>query len=386
MTEPIRSIALITSNAASLVNFRLPLVQAMVASGLSVHALAPDFTDGERAALRAAGAQPVDISMERTGMRPLRDLADLRRLAWVLRDLRPDATLSYFIKPIIYGSLAARRARVPRRFALMAGLGYVFTPSGRESVKRRILRQIVTRLYKAGFGACERVLFHNRDDLDYVVRARMIAPAKALVISGTGVDLSRFATAPVPSGPPRFLLIARMLTEKGVREFAEAAAMVRTRYPKAEFHLVGGLDSNPGALTGEEIGQWVSSGTVVWHGHVADVRPHIRTASVYVLPSYREGKPRSTQEAMAIGRAVVTTDAPGCRDTVEEGVNGFKVPVRDAAALATAIERFIVQPELAVTMGAQSRRLAEAIFDVNVINATVLAALGINRWCQSGSH
>lgn len=379
MADDIRSIAIITSSAASFVNFRVPLAKALVRAGLTVHGLAPDFSDEQRMILRDAGVRALDIPMDRAGMRPLRDFVDFLRLRAVLKRLKPDAVLGYFIKPIIYGTLAARAAGVKHRFALVAGLGYVFTPgTGKPGMGRRALRSSVSRLYKVALAGCARVFFHNGDDLDQMAREGLVDPAKALVVGGTGVDLSRFEVVPPPVQPIRFLMIARLLREKGVREYAEAASILRTRHPETEFHLAGDLDVNPGSLAREEVEAWVREGRIIWHGHVDDVRPVIAAASVFVLPSYREGKPRSTQEAMAMGRAVVTTDAPGCRDTVEEGVNGFKVPVGDPAALGGAMERFISDPGLAASMGKESRRLAEEWFDVHKINALILRTIGVD--------
>ena len=376
--EPIASIALISSNGPSLANFRGPLIAALVSSGVRVWALAPDLDDRTRRALREIGAEPVDISLDRAGLRPVRDALDLIRLRKVLRRLRPDAVFGYFIKPVIYGTLAARLAGVPRRFALVPGLGYVFTPqAGRESFRRRALRIAVSRLYALAFASSERIFFHNEDDRDQLVGAGLLPRAKTLLLAGTGVDLSRFDPGPPTAGPLRFLLIARLLREKGVAEYAEAARLVRAANPRIEFHLVGGADPNPGAIPPAQIEQWVAAGLLVWHGHVDDVRPFLRDCCVYVLPSWREGKPRSTQEAMASARAVITTDAPGCRETVIEGVNGFKVPVRDAPALAAAMLRFVDEPHLVARMGAESRRLAEERFDVVEINRRILSALGV---------
>lgn len=379
MAKRIRSIALISSSAQSLTNFRGPLIAALAGTGIKVWALAPDFDPTERARMTALGAEPVDISLDRAGMHPLRDLRDVRRLTHVLRGLRPDATFAYFIKPVIYGSLAARRAGVPRRFALMAGMGYVFTPGeGRAGARRALLRRVVARLYRAGLGACEMVFFNNGDDLAQLGAAGLIDLAKGVVLGGTGVDLNLFPPAPPVTRPVRFLMIARLLREKGVAEYIEAARRVKAVHPEVEFHLAGDTDVNPGALTQEEVLGWQAEGLVRWHGHIADVRPLIAESSVYVLPSWREGKPRSTQEAMATGRPVVTTDAVGCRDTVEEGVNGYKVPVRDPEALAAAMLRFVAAPETIPAMGAASRRMAEDLFDVHRINARILETLGLS--------
>ncbi len=382
---PIRSIALITSNALSLANFRLPLIEAFAGAGLKVWALAPDFDAGTRRLLEAAGAEPVEIRLDRTGMHPLRDLADAARLTRILRRLRPDAVFSYFIKPVIYGSLAARMAGVPRRFALMAGMGYVFTLSERPSRKRRLLRAMVMRLYRRAFRACERVFFHNGDDLDEMVAMTLLPRDKTVLLAGTGVDLDRYRPAPPVEQPLRFLLAARLLREKGIEEYVAAGRILKARRPDLEFHLAGGLDPSPGALTRDWVEASVRDGIITWHGHVDDIRPLIAGSSVYVLPSYREGKPRSTQEAMAMGRPVVTTDAPGCRDTVEEGVNGFMVPVGDSPALAAAMERFAETPTLVGIMGEASRHLAEERFDVSKINRKILGALGIEAAAGAAS-
>ncbi|MBO9622455.1 MAG: glycosyltransferase family 4 protein [Sphingomonas sp.] len=375
----IRSIALVTSYGLSLPNFRGPLISALVARGIHVYALAPDFDEKTRAAVIRLGAEAIDISMERTGMRPARDFIDAVRLWKQLRQLKPDATFSYFIKPVIYGSLAARFAGIPRRFAMVAGLGYVFTPDGtRETLKRRVLKVVASVLYKVAFSACRRVFFQNEDDVAQFVDAGLIDPDKVVRLNGTGVDLTALAVSPPIESPPTFLLMARLLREKGIYEYAAAARIVRSRHPEARFLLLGDVDPNPGGLSRDEVSDWVRDGIIEWLGHVDDVRPWIAQSSVYVLPSYREGKPRSTQEAMAVGRAVITTDAPGCRDTVIEGVNGFLVPVRDAQALAQAMLRFIEQPDLIARMGHQSRVLAEERFDVVKINAVILGELGLS--------
>jgi glycosyltransferase involved in cell wall biosynthesis len=374
----IRTLALVSSIAYSLPNFRGPLIRALVDRGIRVLALAPDFDDRIREEVRRFGAEPVDISLDRTGMHPLRDLRDMGRLVAQLRRLKPDAVLCYFIKPVIYGTLAARLAGISRRYALVAGLGYVYTRGGRgDPLRRKALRAVVSTLYRIAFKACRRVFFQNEDDIAEFVAAGLIDPGRVVRLEGTGVDLDRLRFVPPPPGPPGFLLMARLLREKGICEYVDAARIVRARHPEVRFRLLGGLDPNPGGLTQKEVEGWAAEGVIEWLGHVDDVRPWIAESSVYVLPSYREGKPRSTQEAMAVGRPVITTDAPGCRDTVEEGVNGFLVPVGQVAPLAAAMERFIADPSLIETMGRASRALAERRFDVHKINEKILEAMEI---------
>jgi glycosyltransferase involved in cell wall biosynthesis len=310
-------------------------------------------------------------------MNPLRDALDMLRLAVVLRRLRVDVSFAYFAKPVIYGTLAAWLARVPRRVAMIEGLGYVFTPADdRLPWRRRLLRGAVGRLYRAALAGAAQVIFLNSDDVDEFVSRGLVARQKAFRLGGIGVDLAEWALAPPVLSPVTFVLAARLLREKGIAEYAEAARRVKARHPEARFVLLGGLDPNPGGLTRAEVEAWVAQGVLEWPGHV-DVKPWLAKASVYVLPSYREGVSRSTQEAMAMGRPVITTDAPGCRETVVEGENGFLVPVRDIGALAERMSRFIERPELIEIMGRRSRQLAEERFDVRRINAQLLEILGI---------
>lgn len=371
-----KTIAIITSQAFSLVNFRGPLIRELVARQVKVFALAPDFDDEQRRAILELGAQPVDFSLARTGMNPLRDGLDTIRLALLLRRLRPDVTLGYFIKPVIYGTLAAWVARVPRRVGMIEGLGYVFTPSGNSMTwRRQWLQRAVSGFYKLSLAKAHKAIFLNPDDINEFVGKGLVEENKVANLGGIGVDLDEWFPVPVVQKPMTFLLVARLLREKGIVEYAEAARRVKAIHPAARFVLLGGLDPNPGGLSRAEVESWVNEGLLEWPGHVP-VKPWLAQASVYVLPSYREGVPRSTQEAMAMGRPVITTDAPGCRETVVEGENGFLVPVRDPEALAKAMLRFIENPQLVETMGRASRALAERRFDVNKVNAKMLGWLG----------
>ena len=370
------SIAIITSQAFSLVNFRGPLIARLVEKGLTVFALAPDYDEDIRRQITEKGAVPVDFSLSRAAMNPVRDMADILRLALLLKRLGPGMTLTSFIKPVMYGSIAAWLAGVPKRFSMIEGLGYVFMDDIHAiSFRRRVLRWGVSRLYKLALSCNLRVFFLNNDDMQFFLDEKLVSHNQIAYIDGIGLDLDYYRLEPPVTGPVTFIYIGRMLREKGLYDFIEAAKRVRSRFSEARFVLVGGVDCNPGSVSERELLAWVRDGLVEWTGCIDDVRDELRKASVFVLPSYREGKPRSTQEAMAAGRPVITTEVPGCRETIENDRNGFLVAVRSPEALAQAMIRFIEEPALIESMGSESRRIAEQRFDVHAINRTIMDVL-----------
>ena len=373
------SFLLIASHPDSVLNFRGPLLAALQAQGVQVHVAMPGGGSLDVCRqLQGRGGVVHTIPMQRTGMNPLADLATLIALFRLMRQLRPQWVLGYTIKPVIYGSLAARLAGVPERFALITGLGYAFT--GEQSGgKRGLLRKLVQRLYAAALAGSHKVFFQNPDDEILFRQLGILAPrTPSVVVNGSGVNVAEFSVSALPSYPS-FLLIARLLGDKGVREYAQAAAKVKSKYPEARFQLVGWIDDNPAAIIQDELDEWTASGTLEFLGKLSDVRPAIAESSVYVLPSYREGTPRTVLEAMAMGRAIITTDAPGCRETVVNGDNGFLVPVKSVDDLAAAMEQFITDPSLAERMGQRSREIAEQKYDVHKVNEVMLREMGITK-------
>ncbi|MBY6192898.1 glycosyltransferase family 4 protein [Marinobacter hydrocarbonoclasticus] len=372
-----KTFLLIASFPDSLIKFRGPLLRALVAKGLDVHVAAPDLADVPdiRTELEALGITLHEIGLKRTGTNPVADLATVAELWRLMRRIRADYVLGYTIKPVIYGSLAAWLAGLPNRFALVTGLGYAFT--GEASGKRGLLRKLIQRLYRFGLSKSRKVFFQNPDD-EALFRQLKLLPADipSCVVNGSGVDVADYALAPLLE-KPSFLLIARLLGDKGVREYAQAARKVKTQYPDAVFRLVGWIDDNPDAISQQELDEWVNTGIVEFLGKLADVRPAIADCNVYVLPSYREGTPRTVLEAMAMGRPVITTDAPGCRETVTDGDNGFLVPLKAVDELAAAMIRFIENPKLVGKMGQRSRQVAEQKYDVHRVNEFMLAEMGI---------
>jgi glycosyltransferase involved in cell wall biosynthesis len=370
-------VVVVASLAFSLVNFRGALLAAMAAAGHEVIACAPEDDADVRAALARMGVRYERIPMERASLDPKADVATLSALVRLLRAERPDILLAYTQKPIVYGGLASRIVKGSRFYAMVSGLGYVFTESG--SRRRRLLRFLVSRLYGFAIHHARAVFVFNRDDKAEMLRRHIVRPDHTVIqVPGSGVDLAHYPHQPVPEGPPVFLLIARLLRDKGLGEYAEAARLVRARYPDCRFRLLGPVDPNPSGISPSELNAWRDEGVIDYLGETRDVRPHLQRSSVFVLPSwYREGLPRTILEALATGRAIITTDAPGCRETVIAGENGFLVPVRDAGAVAEAAMRFAEDPALAVRMGERSRALAEAHFSVERVNGLLLAAMGL---------
>ena len=362
----------------SLLQFRGALIDALLEQKLQVHIAAPDLHSNSvlREQLEQKGLILHDIPLRRTGMNPVADLKCLFHLWLLMRRMKPDFVLGYTIKPVIYGSLAAWLARVPRRYALITGLGYAF--QGQEDGdKRSRLRRVVQGLYALGLRHTHKTFFQNPDDEALFRKLELLRPGSlSCVVNGSGVDVHEYSVAPVPA-EPHFLLIGRLLGDKGVREYAQAASIVRATRPDAVFSLAGWIDQNPDSVAQHELDDWTSTKTLNFLGRLSDVRPAIADCAVYVLPSYREGTPRTVLEAMAMGRAVITTDAPGCRETVVDGDNGYLVPVRSATALAAAMQRFIDEPDLAARMGARSRQIAEHKYDVRKVNAIMLREMGI---------
>lgn len=370
-------IAVISNAACSLLNFRGPLLVEMRRRGHDILAFAPDHDETTRTALRQMGVEPIDYRIFRTGTNPLADAATVLQLWKLLRRYRPDVSLGYFIKPVIYGSIAASLAGVLRRYAMIEGLGFAFTTTSHQSWRRSILQGILSALFRLSLRHVTRTIFLNPDDRAEFLRRGLVSEEKSGLLGGIGVDLSEWPALPCPRPEKTaFILVARLLRDKGITEYAEAARLVRRDYPDTRFLLIGGHDANPAAVPLASVRQWADEGIIEWPGFVA-VQPWFEQASVFVLPSYREGVPRSTQEAMALGLPVITTDVPGCRETVMDGVNGFLVPPRNAEALAEAMRRFIDDPDLVTAMGVQSRRIAEERFDVHKQNEKLLEMIDL---------
>jgi glycosyltransferase involved in cell wall biosynthesis len=355
-----------------LYNFRSPLALALRDAGHDVLLISPAGDYGEK--LRQLGLRWQPLPMERRSLNPFREALLLLHLVRLCRRERPDLIHSFTIKCAVYGSLVARLARVPRRVNAVAGLGYVFTNAG---LKARVLRPLLRMLMRLALdGERARLILQNPDDLAFFQQARIVSSERIRVIPGSGVDCERFSPTPRTddsSSSCRVLLAARLLWDKGIAEFVEAARQLRAQGHSIRFLLAGTSDfGNPAAVQESTINTWTEEGVVEWLGHVDDMPGLLNSVDVAVLPSYREGLPKSLIEAAACALPLIATDAPGCREVVEHEVDGLLVPVSDAHALAHAIARLYKDSSLRKTFGTRARAKALSRFEGGIIVANTM--------------
>lgn len=373
------TILVVDAYGRAFLNFRRHFIEALVGAGNEVIAAAPDFDADLRAAVVQLGATPLDIDLERTGMNPVRDLRSVIGMTRLMRKAGPDVLVSFTPKGVIYATLAGVLAGIPRRCAMITGLGYGFVGTTWRS---RLVAAVQRVLYRLVLPGCDVVLFQNLDDLALFRDSGLVGNARTGIVNGSGVDLARFEVVPLPA-VPTFLMVGRLLVGKGVKEYLLAAGMVRRRFPDARLMLVGWLDEgNRDSIGRVELDRLLAAGHVEYLGQLQDVRPAIGRSSVFVLPSHREGTPRSVLEAMSMGRAIVTTDAPGCRETVEPGRNGFLVPVGEPERLADAMMRYLEDPALSARHGQEGRAIAERRYDVHKVAGSMLRQLGLGQGSQ----
>lgn len=378
-----KRLIMIGTTAACFYGFRSDLIKELVGKNVKVYAFTIDHQVSELEKIEKLGAIPVVYSLNRGSLNPLSDLYATYKLSKQIKELKPDLVFSYFTKPVIYGSLAAKLSKVKKITAMLEGLGSPFTvhPHG-QSLKIKLIRFIQVSLYRIVFPFIDKIVFLNKDDpVDLIENNKIKHKANSLVVLGPiGLNLRDYSYTPWNiSNEISFIFIARLLAEKGIFEYVEAAKIVKKKYPHIIFRVIGGLDlENPYGLTQNQLDELIESKTIEYSGFVTNVDDYIKKSAVFVLPSYyREGVPRSTQEAMAIGRPVITTDVPGCRDTVIDGVNGFLVPKWNPQALAEKMIYFIEHPEQVRMMGDQSHKIAIEKFDAEKVNQRLLEILGI---------
>lgn len=350
---------------------RLPPARAAKAAGYEV--VVATRVNRHGGAIIAEGFRLVPIGLRRRSRNPLRELAAIAEIVGIYLRERPDVVHHVALKPVLYGSIAARIARVPSVVNALAGLGFVFSS---KTLMARLLRAFVVRVFRVLLNSGRGVLIvQNPDDMAMHVTGGMVAPERVRLIRSSGVDIERFAPTPEPVGTPVVMLPSRMLWGKGVGEFVESAQLLRARGVVARFVLVGDSDlENPAAIPVAQLESWRDSGVVEWWGRREDMPQVLAQASIVCLPSaYGEGVPKVLLEAAACGRALVATDAPGCREIVRHGENGLLVPLRDAMGLAQAIEKLLGDPGMRAAMGKRGRRLVEAEFSEGKVAEQTLA-------------
>lgn len=371
---------IIGGECISLMRFRGELLKSIKKNKYEVYASAGGNCDQVKNWFKDEGINFIPLQLNRTGINPIYDLNYIFQLVHMIRKINPDIILAYTVKPVVYGLIASKICKVKYCYALITGLGYAFIPS--ISLKKRVIKIIIILLYKFSLLKAKTIFFQNKDDLKLFKEKKIISNSKhAIVINGSGVNLDHYKFKPFPANTKKinFLLIARLLKDKGIYEYVEAAKIIKKSYPYREvrFSLLGSLDTNPSAITYDEIKAWTNKGLIHFIGETDDVRPFIEQCSVYVLPSYREGMPRSVLEAMSIGRPIITTNVPGCKETVIPGKNGYLVEMKSSDELALAMSKFINNDKQLQKMGLYSRKLVAERFNVYNVNDIILKEIGI---------
>ena len=374
-------IIIIGTVASSFYGFRADLIRAMREKQYTVYAFTSEYTDSDLKKIESLGAIPMTYELNRGGLNPLSDIVATYKLSKKIREIKPDLVFSYFSKPVIFGTIAAKLSKVPKIIGMLEGLGYTFTqqPEG-LSKKTELIKKVQVLLYKFALPHLDKLIFLNPDDPKDLIDEYAINVRKVEVLGGIGLNLKEYLYQPISNiqQPINFLFIGRLLKEKGIHDFLAAAKIVKDKYPQTQFTVLGAIDPhNLGALKQSELDELIASNIINYPGHVKNVKDWIASSHVFVLPSYREGVPRSTQEAMAIGRPIITTDVPGCRETVVNGVNGFLVPKWNPEALAEKMIYFIEHPDQIEKMGYESYKMAMDKFDAEKVNQRLMNILDL---------
>lgn len=367
--------------ASSFYGFRADLIHKFLEQGYQVYAFTSEYSMYDLEKIQNLGAIPVTYELNRGGLNPLLDIVATYKLSKKIREIKPDLVFSYFSKPVIFGTIAAKLAKVPKIIGMLEGLGYTFTeqPEG-ISKKTQIIKKFQLLLYKIALPQLDKLIFLNPDDLTDLLEQYAIKVKNVQVLGGIGLNLQEYSYQAIPdiNQSIDFLFIGRLLKEKGIHDYLAAAKIVKDKYPETQFTVLGAIDPhNLGALKQFELDELIASNIINYPGHVNNVKDWVASSHVFVLPSYREGVPRSTQEAMAIGRPIITTDVPGCRETVVNGVNGFLVARWNPEALAEKMIYFIEHPDQIEKMGDESYKMAVDKFDAEKVNQRLMNILDL---------
>lgn len=357
-------IAVLSSHTPSLFWFRMDMMLSFKALGHEVIAIGNESEDKWSDKFENQGIKYIAADISRNGTNPLKDLKTLKSLKVILKQEKPDKIFTYQAKTVIYGGIAANMLGITEVYPLIAGIGSVFLSN---DIKSKIVRFILKTEYRFAMRKSPNIFFQNTDDVKVFTDNKIIRQEKTVILNGSGVNLEKFTQKPLPDGIT-FLCISRLIKDKGVYEYLKAARIVKEKHPDARFLLVGPYDSNPSALKPEELQPYIDDGIIEYFGEQSDVRPYLEMCNVFVLPSYREGTPKTVLEAMATGRAIITTDATGCRETVVNGKNGYLVPIKDVDALSGAMVDLIENPDKIPQMAESGLQMVRDKFDVNIVN------------------
>lgn len=366
-------IAVLSSHTSSLFWFRMDMMKDFIKKGHTVIALGSEPEADWKRKFEEYNIDYRQLYVERNGMNPLKDFRTLRTLNKFMKKERPDKVFAYQAKTVIYGSIAAKINGISDVYPLVAGLGSVFRGKG---FKNQIVKTVMKVEYWVACKFSKKVFFQNHDDKNEFISNGLIKDEKAVIINGSGVNLEKFKPTSIPH-EPAFLFIGRLIKDKGIMEYLEACKRVKAKYPKTRCLLVGPFDSNPSALNSEELKPYIESGIIEYFGEQVDVRPFIAQCSTYLLPSYHEGTPKTVLEAMAMGRSIITSDAPGCRETVIDGLNGYLVKVKDITELTNKMEYLISNREICNSMGKESAKIARGKYDVKIVNHSIMQVMGL---------
>ncbi|WP_459189449.1 glycosyltransferase family 4 protein [Parabacteroides sp. APC149_11_2_Y6] len=364
-------ILVLSSHTFSLFWFRIDMMKSFIRLGHDVIAAGPDDESLWRAKFESMNIKYVQIEVSRNGLNPLNDIKTFLCLNRLLKQEKPDKVFAYQAKTIVYGCLAAKKNKIKEVYPMVAGLGSIFRGTG---VKNTLTKIVMQTLYQLAFACSENVFFQNKDDRNELVQHRLLDESKTVLINGSGVNLEKFKPSSLPA-IPTFLYIGRLIRDKGIMEYLDACKQIKIHYPDVRCLLVGPFDSNPSALKPEELQPYIDKNIIEYYGEQSDVRPYIVQCSTYVLPSYHEGTPKTVLESMAMGRAILTSDAPGCRETVIDGKNGFLIPVKDVSTLVQKMKFMILHQDLNAQMGKASYEIAVDKYDVKKVNHCIMKTM-----------
>ena len=366
-----KKMCIVSTNGVSLINFRGSFIRTLVQRGYQVTCVSIENPIEIKDDIEMLGAQYVQVEGNRVGIGIFSGFSMIRGYKKLYENLEPDVCFLYMSKPIAFGGYAAIKSKVKHINILINGLENAYYRTG---IKDFIVRCVMSAAYRFVSKRADNVFFQNNDDMNYFVKRRILRTDNALVVGGSGVDMTYFQKQELPDEPV-FLMVARLLWSKGIREYLEAVAQLKECYPQAKVMLVGGLDKNDESLSEVELNEYIKKADVEYCGFAKDVRPYLKKCSVFVLPSYHEGLPRSVIEAMAVGRPIITTNVPGCRETVTDGVNGFLVPARDSDALCEKMKILARDAELRKNMAKKSYEICKNKFEVNLVNRRMIKSI-----------